>query len=200
MLPVIIYMTKDTSVLQNISSNVWKLKANSNIYLIKLDRRAILVDAGDRAFRRDVEMFLAKMVDFDKIQKVFFTHLHFDHIGNFDLFRNAEFYASAREIEDLKRNKIETTLNTDISEKFNINLKAFDKDMELKVIETPGHTRGSVCFWYEKEKLLFTGDTIFKKNILGRTDLPTSIHEMMNESILKLLNYNFKKMCPGHDY
>jgi len=193
-------MTKDTSVLQNISSNVWKLKANSNIYLIKLDRRAILVDAGDRAFRRDVEMFLAKMVDFDKIQKVFFTHLHFDHIGNFDLFRNAEFYASAREIEDLKRNKIETTLNTDISEKFNINLKAFDKDMELKVIETPGHTRGSVCFWYEKEKLLFTGDTIFKKNILGRTDLPTSIHEMMNESILKLLNYNFKKMCPGHDY
>jgi len=193
-------MTRDISPLQSISSNVWKLRVNSNIYVIKLENKIILIDTGDRAFRNTVEMFLSKMIDFSKVEKVLLTHLHFDHIGNFDLFKNAEFFASKAEIEDFNNNKLAAILNSDIAEKFNVKLKPFPEDLELDVIETPGHTRGSVCFWLEKERLLFTGDTIFRKKLLGRTDLPTSVPEKMNNSILKLLNYNFKQMCPGHDY
>ena len=42
----------------------------------------------------------------------------------------------------------------------------------LKVIQTSGHTRGSVCYLVNKENALFSGDTLFKDGI-GRTDLPT---------------------------
>lgn len=39
----------------------------------------------------------------------------------------------------------------------------------LKVLETPGHSRGSVTFYCEEESLAFTGDTLFRRSI-GRTD------------------------------
>ncbi len=48
----------------------------------------------------------------------------------------------------------------------------FDLDGEkIRVIHTPGHTAGGACFYSEKSKLVFTGDTIFDTD-LGRTDLP----------------------------
>lgn len=42
---------------------------------------------------------------------------------------------------------------------------------DLIVYHTPGHTEGSVCLYSEKERILFSGDTLFRRGI-GRTDLP----------------------------
>ncbi|HTM45888.1 MAG TPA: MBL fold metallo-hydrolase [Polyangiaceae bacterium] len=55
---------------------------------------------------------------------------------------------------------------------------------ELGVIHTPGHTPGSVSFWLEteKEKLLFSGDTLFRRSI-GRTDLWGGDHEQILSSL-----------------
>ena len=55
-------------------------------------------------------------------------------------------------------------------------------DIEFKVLHTPGHTKGGISLYSEKEKLLFSGDTIFRGS-WGRTDLPTSSFEEIIKSI-----------------
>ena len=52
----------------------------------------------------------------------------------------------------------------------------------LKVIHTPGHTRGGCCLYLEKEQLLISGDTLFADSI-GRTDLPGGSHGQLLDSI-----------------
>ena len=55
-------------------------------------------------------------------------------------------------------------------------------DIEFKVLHTPGHTKGGICLYQEDEKILFSGDTIFR-GTWGRTDLPTGSFESVINSI-----------------
>ena len=185
-------------MIKKVCDKIWKISADSNVYFLDFDEK-IIIDTSSRANRNIVKQFLSKVVDFDKVQKVVFTHLHYDHIGNFDLFPNAKFYASEQEIEDFKADPVGTVLRQDIAKMFAIELNPLHYLSNLEIIPTPGHTHGSICLWYEKEKLLFSGDTIFKKGY-GRTDLPTSAPQEQKATILKLLNCNFKILCAGHDY
>ncbi len=72
--------------------------------------------------------------------------------------------------------------------------------VNLRVIHTPGHSPGSVCF-YDQEKHLFTGDTLFV-GAVGRADLPGGDFQQMlrsiKEKILPLPEETI--ICPGHDY
>lgn len=72
-------------------------------------------------------------------------------------------------------------------------------DTELVVLETPGHTRGSICLYSEKDGLVFSGDTLFFQGI-GRTDLPGSSEKDIMKSIQsKLLNLPPEtRVFPGH--
>jgi len=194
-------------MMQKISDNIWKMSLDCNLYFLDF-REKIIIDTGKRGNRHLIEQFLGKLIDLGSIQKVIFTHLHYDHIGNFDLFKNAEFYASQKEINDFKKNPEGTVLNEDILQKFiesGIELKPIEsikeelKSMGLEIIETPGHTAGSICIWYPDEKILFSGDTLLKKS-LGRTDLPTSDLKGMQATVNKLSEIGYKILATGHDY
>lgn len=69
----------------------------------------------------------------------------------------------------------------------------------LKVLATPGHSPGGVCYLDESEGLLFCGDTLFYGSI-GRTDLPGSSYEQLMESIeKKIMKLPDSIVCyPGH--
>ena len=70
-------------------------------------------------------------------------------------------------------------------------------ETELRVIETPGHTAGGICFATDRE--IFTGDTLFRLSV-GRTDLPTGDWFTLLHSINDKLYTLPEEMIvyPGH--
>lgn len=192
-------MTETSYVVKNISKNIWKVSADSNVYLLLLEE-PIVIDTGRRSNRDLLTRFLDKVYPLEKVKNVIFTHLHSDHIGNFDLFKNAEFFASQKEIDSFSKDPVATTMDEDIAHKFNVKLQPVKDFNDLYVINTPGHTAGSICLWYAKGKILFSGDTIFYNKKFGRVDLPTSVPDQLQRSVMKLIHYNFRILCPGHDY
>lgn len=69
---------------------------------------------------------------------------------------------------------------------------------ELQVISTPGHSRGSVCFYSKNDHILFSGDTLFASSI-GRTDLDTGSMMQIIQSLRMLAQLpDQTRVLPGH--
>ncbi|MBI2577067.1 MBL fold metallo-hydrolase [Candidatus Woesearchaeota archaeon] len=184
--------------MENIAPNVWKLNVDSNVYLLKL-REWVVIDTGPCSAKEEVRNAIRSLAPLNKVAKVVFTHLHFDHIGNFDLFPKADFFASSGEIQALGQNKMFTILDASSAREFSPKLKPLKDMLGLKVIATPGHSPGSVCLWYGKEEILFSGDTLFAHGY-GRVDFPFSDAEAMEKSLALVRKMPYKILAAGHDY
>ena len=69
---------------------------------------------------------------------------------------------------------------------------------DMTIIETPGHTPGSVCLYWEKEKVLLSGDTLFQMGY-GRTDLPGGDIGQLIDSLERLFHLpSDVRVYPGH--
>ncbi len=188
-------------MITKITPSIFKISNDSNIYYLK--DLNLIIDAGDNAFRKQTLAEINKVCDPKTIKIVIFTHLHYDHIGCFDLFKNAEFFASKKEIESLHKDRIGTIFNEEMSQKFNIELKDVNNcelPSNLEIINTPGHTIGGICIYDSENKILFSGDTLFYNGIHGRCDLPNSNKDKMVKSLELLNNLDVEILCPGHDY
>ena len=171
-------------MISKIKENIWRLKFKrfgSYVYLIKLKEKNILIDTGALWNRSEILEDLEELkLTPEDIHILILTHNHPDHIGNISLFLNSKVYGSEKDfgknLLDPKKLKIK----------------------ELKIIETPGHSKGGICILYKD--VLFSGDTLFHRNTLGRTDLPGSSEKEMQESLKKIAKIKFKTLCPGHGY
>ena len=68
----------------------------------------------------------------------------------------------------------------------------------FQVLHTPGHTPGSVCFYFPKEKVLLSGDTLFQMGY-GRTDLPGGNYSQLINSLNCLFELpSDVQVYPGH--
>lgn len=65
------------------------------------------------------------------------------------------------------------------------------------MIPTPGHSPGSICLYYEKEKALISGDTLFYLGV-GRTDLPGGDTASLAQSLERLARLDIEYLVPGH--
>jgi glyoxylase-like metal-dependent hydrolase (beta-lactamase superfamily II) len=167
---------------------VGPLSVNCYIIACTQSRDGIVVDPGG-----DVEQ-IARLVQQHrlKIVTIINTHGHFDHIGGnlqaVSLFgarllvhqADAPLLARAAEVA---RNYGLQGENSPVADEF------LSDGMEirfgtccLKVLHTPGHTQGGCCLYFEKERKVITGDTLFEDSI-GRTDLPGGSHDQLLESI-----------------
>jgi len=96
------------------------------------------------------------------------------------------FYSSPEKIPGIENQPLESSRDWKIA------------DLSFQCLETPGHTPGSVCFYFPDSENLFTGDTLFKGSC-GRTDLPGGDGRKLADS-LKLLKTlpDTVRIWPGH--
>lgn len=127
------------------------------------------------------------------IKYILLTHGHFDHVGAVAAL--VKKYRAPVYLSKEDRAFLESPKEVRASS-FGMQIEAAEVDVfvkegdeisfsegTIKVIETPGHTLGSVCYLFEN--YLFAGDTLFNGSI-GRTDFPESDHSLMLESLKKL--------------
>lgn len=145
-----------------------------------------------------------------KLKYIYLTHCHGDHIGAVTELKNrcgGRILIHRLDSEGLNDKTINLSgVVVDLPE---IELEADSRvddgdllhlgNLEFKVIHTPGHTKGGSSLYCEKEKCLFSGDTLFR-GTWGRTDLPTSSREEIMDSIVnKLMKLPDETIVyPGH--
>ena len=182
-------------ILKELKIDTW-IGDKTNCYVIfDEDSKEIMVidPAGDVDKIED----LIKNVFKGKLKYIYLTHCHGDHIaGVNELKRLCGGKILIHRIDSKGLNDVDINLSEYIGLP-EIELEADSRiddgdlihvgDIEFKVIATPGHTKGGVSLYCEKERLVFTGDTMFS-GTWGRTDLPTSSREdIMNSIVNKIL-------------
>lgn len=144
----------------------------TNCYILTINNKCLVIDPGAEYEK------IKGLIGDKEVVGVIVTHYHFDHIG-------ALKYFDKKLILD-KNNLKEKEYNIG---KFN-----------FEIIYTPGHKDDLITIYFRKEKVMFTGDFLFKGTI-GRTDLEESNPKDMLESLNKISKYEKNiKIYPGHGH
>lgn len=184
------------------SLKVGRFKTNCYLILDLEDFSGIMIDPGG-----EIKNF-EKIISSFKIKHILLTHGHFDHILNVKKYKDL---TGAKIVMPEKEKSFSVDSNLNLSSRFlksNL-LESFSPDIlvkegdfidfgkeKIKVIETPGHTQGSVCYIFKNN--IFSGDTLFFKTI-GSTNFPTGSDEDMEKSLRKLYNLEGDyTIYPGH--
>ena len=178
---------------------------DGNVYLV-LDERPILVDAGMVA--GPTLKNIKKYIDPKKIETIVLTHCHHDHSGGAPEIKEvtgAKLLLSEKEVscvgDDLTtvsylfgQEAPEYKVDGTVSNGMVLNIGKW----KLEVLETPGHSEGSICLYERTEKILFSGDTVFPDGNIGRTDMYGGDTIKLIKSIERLTGLDVKTMYPGH--
>lgn len=140
---------------------------------------------------------------------VLLTHGHFDHIMGVEAVREQyqiPVYACRQEEEMLREPSVNMT--DQMGKSCSIRPDVFLDDLQvfeaagfsIQMIHTPGHTKGSCCYYLKEEGVLFSGDTLFCGSV-GRTDFPGGSASQIRNSLHRLLAAlpDDTSVYPGHD-
>lgn len=170
---------------------------NTNCYVVTNENETLVIDPGDDGGK------IIKIIE-DKSLKpklCLLTHAHFDHIlavvdiiesYKIPLLLSKKDLFLLREGTDFE--KVEKSIEL-IDEKSSVSLG----DVLFQIIETPGHTPGSVSLYCESKKVVFVGDLLFTGGFVGRTDFGYGDESALQNSIEKILTLPISiRVYPGH--
>jgi len=181
---------------EKVSEKIWLFKSEMGSFTYYVDdEKKLLVDAG---------VLVKKPVDL-----IVVTHCHFDHIlflNELKRINKCQIVCGRKEKEAIE--KLNEKVLLEISPKKLLPTKV-DKVVKegdiittgkfnFKVLETPGHTEGSISLFEEKVGILFTGDAWFGKNYLGKWTYPSGSKIESERTLKRLKKLNPKILCPGH--
>ncbi len=179
---------------------------STNCYFIyhEEEKKAIVIDPADSG-----EYLYQKLKDNGiSVAAIFLTHGHFDHILGCNELRKlsgAKVYACDAEkdvCEDTHNNCTDQIgrLHTVVADEYIRDGEELEiAGMKCRLLHTPGHTKGSCCYYFEEDGVLISGDTLFAGSV-GRTDLPTGSEGTLIRSIQNKLSGlpGTVKVYPGH--
>ena len=165
---------------------------STNCYIVSNEetKETFIIDPGEEAESIEQKLQEEQL----NLKAILLTHGHFDHMMAVNELlekHQVEVYIGENEEEllgDPYQNCSGSMMNRPYITKANKTLKDNDvlelAGMTIKVLYTPGHTGGGVCYYLEAENVLFSGDTVFCQSV-GRSDLPTGNGRVLQESIRK---------------
>lgn len=176
-----------------------------NTYIVAKNNLALVIDPGDEPskIKNEIEEMAVRPV------AILLTHTHYDHIGAVEEIRqayNIPVYVSPKEQSWLSDSRLNLSYRT--AHPIEVNPAEYEfvpyrvytiEDFQFQVVPTPGHSPGGVSFIFKEEKVVFTGDALFRGSV-GRTDLPGS----EPEKLLKGIEENLfsldddTRVFPGH--
>ncbi len=143
-----------------------------------------------------------------QVEAILLTHGHFDHIWGLEALKNlsgAKVYAYEGEKELCEDASLNVSKGA--GRACTVKVDEYVKDgaqitiagITCRLIATPGHTEGSCCYYFEDDKILISGDTLFQESV-GRTDLPTGSMSKLVRSVRErlLILPEDVKVYPGH--
>jgi len=184
---------------------VGPLQCNCSIIGDEATHEGIVIDPGD-----DIADVLALIQKHNlQIKQIVITHAHIDHVGGAMKLRaatGAPILLNQNDYTLLKMLDIQAAwIGMPAPGKVEIDHSLAEQDkiqagpLVANVLQTPGHTEGSICLYFPAEKKLIAGDTLFAGSI-GRTDLPggsfDKIISSLHEKVLALPDETV--VVPGH--
>ena len=187
-------------------------------YLFLGSNKALLVDTGTGIC--DISMVIKQFASLPVV--VITTHCHWDHTGSHDKFKTIMIHREDAEwlkngipipIGVIRKQVMKEPFNPDLCPDFDINnyqppvisdpTILEDGDFiengrhKLRVIHTPGHSPGSICLFEENDRILITGDTLYRGTIYA--NYPGTDPAALCNSIIKLDSLNPLAILPGHN-
>lgn len=182
-----------------------------NCYVVSDEtRQCVIIDCG--AYYETERKALVAYINDEHLKPVHLlvTHGHLDHnFGNNTVYENFGLQPEVSEADLKMMENLASQAKTFYQLDLNYNFPAVGRTFQpnevisfgnhqLSVIETPGHSRGSVSFYCKEENVAFTGDTLFKTSI-GRTDFPGgSMFQIINSLRLLAQLPDNTTVYPGH--
>ncbi|MGB0653344.1 MAG: MBL fold metallo-hydrolase [Thermoplasmatota archaeon] len=180
-----------------------------NQFLLK-DPKANAFDLVDAGHGQDWDQVIAnvqQVIDPARVRSVVVTHEHLDHVNGLPRWRamGARLVAPRGVADKLLAGHDPT------SAMFGLDIPRLEVDdvvgdgdhvslggRDHAVLETPGHSPGSACYWDAGTATLFAGDTLFADGGIGRFDFPDGDVRLLYESILRLSKLPVRTLHCGH--